>query len=116
MPKAVRAAQTLALGSAAIGLVCVASSGWLLGASAALATAIPFVPSWLLGLIALAFHSVGQSVRIGGILAAAVNMLWTVPSITDGRPPGPLGPLISLAVIMLLFQREAHDWFGAEGG
>lgn len=115
MPRAVRAAQLLALGLALLGIACTASSGWLLGTRPALATAIPFVPGLLLGLVALTFNSEGQSVRIGAILVAAMNMLWTVPSVTDGRPPGPLGPIVSLAVIVLLFRREARDWFEPQG-
>ncbi|AYF73475.1 hypothetical protein D7D52_05950 [Nocardia yunnanensis] len=111
MPRVVRAAQVLALGLAGLGVICAASSGWLLGGRAAVETAVPFIPGFLLGLIALTFNSEGQSVRIGAILVAVMNMLWTVPSITDGRPPGPLGPLVSLAVIVLLFRRESRDWF-----
>ncbi|BAW03751.1 conserved hypothetical protein [Nocardia seriolae] len=106
-----RAAQVLALGLAGLGIACVASSGWLLGARAAIPTVVPFVPAFVLGLIALTFNSEGQGVRIGAILVAVMNMLWTVPSITEGRPPGPLGPLVSLAVIVLLFRKEARDWF-----
>ncbi|MFE3192246.1 hypothetical protein ACFXHA_24770 [Nocardia sp. NPDC059240] len=111
MPRVVRAAQLLALGMAGLGVICVASQGWLLGARSAIPTAVPFIPAFLLGLVALTFNSEGQMVRIGAILVAAMNMLWTVPSITEGRPPGPLGPLVSLAVIVLLFRREARDWF-----
>lgn len=115
MPRVVRAAQILAVGLAVVGLVCAASSGWLLGSSAAIRTAIPFIPAWLLGLVALTFNSEGQSVRIGAILLAALNMLWTVPSITEGHPPGPLGSIVSLAVIVLLFRGEARDWFEPPG-
>lgn len=111
MPRVVRAAQILALGMAGLGIVCVASQGWLFGASAAIPTAVPFIPAFLLGLVALTFNSEGQGVRIGAILVAAMNMFWTVPSITEGRPPGPLGPLVSLAMIVLLFRKEARDWF-----
>lgn len=111
MPRSVRAAQVIVLGFAAVGIVCTASSGWLLGTHAALMTALPFAPGFLLGLVALTFNSEGQAVRISSILLAALNMLWTVPSITDGRPPGPLGIIASLAVIMLLLRRDARDWF-----
>ncbi|MTE16621.1 hypothetical protein [Nocardia aurantiaca] len=111
MPRAVRAARILALGMAGLGVISVAASGWLLGTKAAIGTAAPFIPAFLLGLIALAFNSEGQSVRIVAILVAVMNMLWTVPSIIEGRPPGPLGPLVSLAVIVLLFRRDARDWF-----
>ncbi|MEV6774281.1 hypothetical protein AB0N05_37165 [Nocardia sp. NPDC051030] len=111
MPRAVRAAQLIAVLMTLVGALCTASSGWLLGGRAAIMTAVPLLPSFMLGLVALTFQSVGQSVRIGAILLAALNMLWTVPSITDGHPPGPLGPISSLAVIVLLFRREARDWF-----
>ncbi|MFI6867938.1 hypothetical protein [Nocardia sp. NPDC050406] len=111
MPRSVRAAQWIVFGLAVIGIVCTASAGWLLGTRSALTTALPFVPGWLLGLVALTFNAEGQSVRITAILLAALNMLWTVPSITEGRPPGPLGTLASLAVLMLLFRRDARDWF-----
>ncbi|NNH74815.1 hypothetical protein HLB23_34045 [Nocardia uniformis] len=111
MPRSVRAAQVIVFGFAGVGIVCTASSGWLLGTHAALMTAVPFVPGLLLGLVGLIFNSEGQAVRISAILVAALNMLWTVPSISDGRPPGPLGIIASLAVIMLLFRRDARDWF-----
>lgn len=115
MPRAVRAAQVVAVGLALLGVLCTASSGWLLGSRAAIQTGIPFLAAWLLGLVALTFNSEGQSVRIGGILLAALNMLWTVPSITEGQPPGPVGPIASLVVIVLLFRREARDWFEPPG-
>ncbi|MFF2557890.1 hypothetical protein ACFVUS_43325 [Nocardia sp. NPDC058058] len=115
MPRAVRAAQFIAVLMALVGILCTASSGWLLGSSSAIQTAIPFIPAWLLGLVALTFQSEGQSVRIGAILLAVLNMLWTVPSITDGHPPGPLGPITSLVLIVLLFRREARDWFEPSG-
>ncbi|WP_067568617.1 hypothetical protein [Nocardia acidivorans] len=115
MPQAVRAAQVIAVLLALIGLLCTLSSGWLLGSRSAIQTAVPFVPGWLLGLVALTFQSEGQSVRIGAILLAVLNMLWTVPSITDGHPPGPLGPVASLVMIVLLFRREARDWFEPSG-
>ncbi|WP_157555213.1 hypothetical protein [Nocardia crassostreae] len=111
MPRAVRVAQVFAVGLALVGVVCVASAGWLLGSRSALMTAVPFLPAWLLGLVASTFNAEGQSVRIGAILLAGLNMLWTVPSITDGRPPGPLGTIVSLVVIVALFRREARDWF-----
>ncbi|MFJ4653087.1 hypothetical protein ACIP5Y_17630 [Nocardia sp. NPDC088792] len=111
MPRVVRAAQLVAVLLALMGILCTASSGWLLGAKPALLTAVPFVPAWLLGLVALTFNSEGQAVRIGAILIAVLNMVWTVPAITDGRPPGPLAPIASLVIIVLLFRREARDWF-----
>lgn len=113
MPRVVRAAQVLAVGMGVLGVMCVAASGWLLGSKAAIATGVPFVPALLLGLLGSTFNSEGQAIRVGAILVAVLNMFWTVPSILDGRPPGPLGPLVSLVVIVLLFRREARDWFEA---
>ncbi len=111
MPRPVRAAQLMALGMAMLGIVCTASAGWLLGAHLALVIAIAFVPSWLLGLLALAFGAVGNTIRIAAILLAGLNMLWTVPAITAGHPPGWLGPIVSVILIVLLFRRSARQWF-----
>ncbi|MBF6333833.1 hypothetical protein [Nocardia transvalensis] len=111
MPAAVRAAQLIAIGIAVVGVVCAATAWWLLGAHLALIVSIAFVPSWLLGLLALGFGAVGDKIRIGAILLAGLNMLWTVPSIAEGRPPGWLGPIASVVVIVLLFRRSARVWF-----
>ncbi|MBF6172971.1 hypothetical protein [Nocardia blacklockiae] len=111
MPASVRAAQLVALGMALVGLVCTAAAGWLFGGRSALITSLSFVPTWLLGLTALAFGAVGGGLRIGAILLAGLNMLWTVPSISGGHPPGWLGPASSVVIIVLLFRRAARDWF-----
>ncbi|MCM6774785.1 hypothetical protein NDR87_25425 [Nocardia sp. CDC159] len=111
MPAPVRAAQLLALAMAALGIACTASAGWLLGSRLALITALGFVPSWLLGLLALAFGAVGESIRVGAVLLSGLNMLWTVPAITAGHPPGWLGPAASVIVIVLLFRPSARRWF-----
>ncbi|GAB2731126.1 hypothetical protein [Nocardia thraciensis] len=111
MPGAVRAAQLVALGMAAVGLICTASAAWLFGGRSAMITSLSFVPTWLLGLTALGFGAVGGGIRVGAILLAVLNMLWTVPSITAGHPPGWLGPASSIVVIALLFRRAARDWF-----
>lgn len=111
MPIAVRAAQVVALAMAVIGLACVASAGWLFGARLAVLTAVFFVPSWLLGLVALAFGAVGSSIRVTAVLLAALDMLWTVPAIATGHPPGWLGPISAIVIVLLLFRRSARDWF-----
>jgi len=113
MPAAVRVAQVVALAMAAVGLICVASAGWLFGARSAALTALFFVPSWLLGLVALGFGAVGSSIRITAVLLAALDMLWTVPSIPIGHPPGWLGPVSAIVIVLLLFRRSARDWFCA---
>lgn len=111
MPVAVRLAQVLALGLAAIGLGCTGAAGWLSGSHAALITGLSFVASWLLGLVALAFGAEGGSIRIAAVLLAVLNAVWTVPSILIGRPPGWLGPVVSVLVTGLLLRRSARDWF-----
>ncbi|MFI5781659.1 hypothetical protein [Nocardia sp. NPDC051570] len=111
MPGPVRAAQLIALGMAALGIACTASAAWLFGTRLAMITAVAFVPSWLLGVLALAFGAVGNTLRIAAILLAGLAMVWTVPAITAGRPPGWLGPIASLIVIVLLFRRSARRWF-----
>ncbi|MQY18157.1 hypothetical protein [Nocardia macrotermitis] len=111
MPGTVRVARVVAWGMAVIGLVCVASAGWLFGARSAGITAVYFVPSWLLGLLAFAFGAVGDGIRICAVLLAVLNMLWTVPSIPAGHPPGWLGPLSAIVLVVLLFRRSARAWF-----
>jgi hypothetical protein len=111
MPIAVRTAQVIALAMAIVGLVCAASAGWLFGARSAALTALFFVPSWLLGLVALGFGAVGSSIRITAVLLATLNMLWTVPSVPVGHPPGWLGPVSAILIVLLLFRRSARDWF-----
>ncbi|WP_156959509.1 hypothetical protein [Nocardia sp. BMG51109] len=115
MPGSVRTAQVVALGMALIGLVCTGAAGWLSGGRAALITSLSFIPTWLLGLTALGFGAVGAGIRVGAILLAGLAMLWTVPSIAIGRPPGWLGPVGSVIVIVLLFRRAARDWFEPGG-
>ncbi|MBB5914315.1 hypothetical protein BJY24_003182 [Nocardia transvalensis] len=115
MPASVRAAQVVALSMALVGLVCTGAAGWLFGGRSALITSLSFVPSWLLGLTALGFGAVGAGIRIGSILLAGLNMLWTIPSIAAGHPPGWLGPASSVIVIVLLFRRAARDWFESDG-
>ncbi|QIS23121.1 hypothetical protein [Nocardia terpenica] len=111
MPTAVRAARWIALSTAGVGIVCTAAAGWLFGARSALMIALSFVPNWLLGVVALAFGAVGDGIRVGAVLLAALSMLWTVPSIMLGHPPGWLGPAGALAMIVLLFRPSARAWF-----
>ncbi|MEU6565117.1 hypothetical protein [Nocardia nova] len=111
MPFTVRAAQVLAIGLAAIGLGCAISAWWLSGFHAALVTGASFVASWLLGLVALTFGAEGDRIRVTAVLLAILNGFWTVPSIIVGRPPGWLGPAVSILVIGLLLPRSARDWF-----
>ncbi len=112
MPLSVRAAQVVALAMALIGLACTASAGWLFGLHSAGFTALYFIPSWLLGLLALAFGAVGGSIRITAVLLSGLDMLWTVPSIATGHPPGWLGPVSAVVLVVLLFRRSAGHWFG----
>ncbi|MFF0457347.1 hypothetical protein [Nocardia africana] len=111
MPFTVRAAQVLALGLAVVGVGCTLTAGWLSGSHVALITGLSFVASWILGAVALAFGAVGASIRIAAVLLAVLNALWTVPSIVVGRPPGWLGPVVSVLVAGLLLRRSARDWF-----
>ena len=111
MPFAVRAAQVLAVGLAVIGLGCAVAAGWLSGSHEALVTGASFVASWLLGLVALTFGAEGGGIRVTAVLLAILNALWTVPSIIVGRPPGWLGPAVSILVVGLLLRRSARDWF-----
>ncbi|MBF5002234.1 hypothetical protein IRT45_34520 [Nocardia sp. BSTN01] len=111
MPFTVRAAQVLALGLALVGIGCTVTAGWLSGSHVALITGLSFIASWALGAVALAFGAVGASIRIGAVLLAILNALWTVPSIVVGRPPGWLGPVVSVLVAGLLLRRSARDWF-----
>ncbi|PPJ22729.1 hypothetical protein C5E41_26095 [Nocardia nova] len=111
MPFTVRAAQVLALGLAVVGVGCTVTAGWLSGSHIALITGLSFVASWILGAVALAFGAVGASIRISAVLLAVLNALWTVPSIVVGRPPGWLGPVVSVLVAGLLLRRSARDWF-----
>ncbi|MGV9679599.1 hypothetical protein ACWDSJ_30340 [Nocardia sp. NPDC003482] len=111
MPGPVRVAQLVALGMAGMGIVCTASAGWLLGGRLAFVTGLAFVPAWLLGGLALAFGAEGDSIRVAAILLSGLNMLWTIPSITAGHPPGWLGPAASLVMIVLLFRRSSRRWF-----
>ncbi|MGW0358369.1 hypothetical protein ACWDXV_29610 [Nocardia nova] len=111
MPFTVRAAQVLALGLAVVGVGCTVTAGWVSGWHVALITGLSFVASWILGAVALAFGAVGASIRISAVLLAVLNALWTVPSIVVGRPPGWLGPVVSVLVAGLLLRRSARDWF-----
>lgn len=111
MPASVRAAQLLLLGLAGMGLVCAAAADWLLGIRSGLTIAVGFVPSWLLGLLACGFRAVGGGIRKAVLGLSLANLLWTIPSITQGLPPGWLGPAASIAVMVLLFRPAARAWF-----
>lgn len=111
MPVVVRAAQVLSVGLAVIGAGCVAGAWWLSGSHAGLITGASFVASWLLGLVGLTFGAEGGGIRIAAIWLAVLNGLWTVPSIVVGRPPGWLGPVVSVLIVGLLMVRPARDWF-----
>ncbi|WP_147471640.1 hypothetical protein [Nocardia stercoris] len=111
MPMSVRAAQLIAVAMAIIGVFCTAAAGWLFGSHSALLTAGGFVPAWLLGCLALVFGGIGEMVRMAGVWLAMIQLVWTVPSIMAGRPPGWLGPVGALALIVLLTRRSARVWF-----
>ncbi|MBF6455378.1 hypothetical protein [Nocardia cyriacigeorgica] len=111
MPTPVRAAQILSwvFGAVGAGLiaVAVAADNWeLVGALIG-----GYLPAVFLVILAFGFGVNGNGVRVSAIVAACLGMLLGLGAVTQGLPPGLLGVGMCLAIVILLSQRSAADWF-----
>ncbi|MBF6439121.1 hypothetical protein [Nocardia cyriacigeorgica] len=111
MPAPVRAAQIISwvFGAVGAGLiaVAVAADNWeLVGALIG-----GYLPAVFLVILAFGFGVNGNGVRVSAIVAACLGMLLGLGAVTQGLPPGLLGVGMCLAIVILLSQRSAADWF-----
>ncbi|MFJ8308518.1 MULTISPECIES: hypothetical protein [unclassified Streptomyces] len=112
MPGAVRAAQVVifsmgglsALGSVIMGAVSGAeAAGYAIGAN---------LCGWVLVVFAFLFDSGRRGVRVTSIVFASIQILFGLGSIGAHRPAGVLPGLAAAAVVVLLSQGSAGQWFG----
>ncbi|MBF6289403.1 hypothetical protein [Nocardia cyriacigeorgica] len=111
MPAPVRAAQIIswvfgAMG-AALMAVAVSVDNWeLVGALIG-----GYLPAVFLVILAFGFGVNGNGVRVAAIVAASFGIVFGLGGLTQGLPPGLLGLGMCLAIVILLSQRSAADWF-----
>ncbi|NKY88157.1 hypothetical protein [Nocardia veterana] len=128
MPRSVRAARIIIFAMAAIGLV---------GTVVLIASGDPFAAGgnttgyfffWVLAVLACFFGSGRGGVRAAATTFAILEMLMALGSsgfnsgAADSRSgggeffirlsPGPIGVIVAIVVIVLLYQRSAAAWFG----
>ncbi|TLF81081.1 hypothetical protein [Nocardia cyriacigeorgica] len=111
MPAPVRAAQIVSWVFGAVGAalmaVAVSADNWeLVGALIG-----GYLPAVFLVVLAFGFAVNGNGVRVSAIVAAGVGMLLGLGAMTQGLPPGFLGFGMCMAIVILLSQRSAADWF-----
>ncbi|MBF6346032.1 hypothetical protein [Nocardia cyriacigeorgica] len=111
MPAPVRAAQIISWVFGAVGAalmaVAVSADNWeLVGALIG-----GYLPAVFLVILALGFGVNGNGVRVAAIVAASFGILFGLGGLAQGLPPGLLGLGMCLAIVILLSQRSAADWF-----
>ncbi|WP_369023354.1 hypothetical protein [Nocardia cyriacigeorgica] len=111
MPAPVRAAQIISWVFGAVGAalmaVAVSADNWeLVGALIG-----GYLPAVFLVILALGFGVNGNGVRMAAIVAASFGILFGLGGLAQGLPPGLLGLGMCLAIVILLSQRSAADWF-----
>ncbi|MFF3977412.1 hypothetical protein [Streptomyces sp. NPDC001828] len=112
MPGGVRAAQVVVFamcGFSALGSVVMGAAG---GAEAAGYMIGANLFGWVLLVFAFLFGGGRGGVRVSAIVFASLQILAGLGAIGGGRPAGALGGLASIAVVVLLSQRSAGQWFG----
>lgn len=111
MPAPVRAAQIISWVFGAVGAalmaVAVSVDNWeLVGALIG-----GYLPAVFLVILAFGFGVNGNGVRVAAIVAASFGIVFGLGGLTQGLPPGLLGLGMCLAIVILLSQRSAADWF-----
>ncbi|MFI6687761.1 hypothetical protein [Streptomyces sp. NPDC050485] len=112
MPGAVRAAQVVIFSMGGLSVLGSVIMGAVSGAEAAGAAIGANLCGWVLVVFAFLFDSGRGGVRITSIVFASVQILFGLGSIGAHRPAGVLPGLAAVAVVVLLSQGSAGQWFG----
>ncbi|MBD9734961.1 hypothetical protein IGX29_24765 [Streptomyces sp. H28] len=111
MPAAVRAAQVVIFALAGLGVVHSALVGAFSGAEAAGRAFAPYLMAWVLLVLAFLFPSAGPGVRIAALVLGSVQIVLALGGAAQGTPFGILPLAGAVAVVVLLGQGSAGDWF-----
>ncbi|WP_157101197.1 hypothetical protein [Nocardia shimofusensis] len=111
MPGPVRAAQIISWVFGGVGLVLSVVAGVIGNIELVGALLAGFLPAFFLALFAFGFTVNGNGLRIASIVFASFGILWGLSGTVQGLPPGLLGFGASLAIVILLSQRRAGEWF-----
>ncbi|MFE6859834.1 hypothetical protein [Nocardia sp. NPDC057668] len=111
MPASVKAARVVSFLFGGLGLVIVVAVSALGDAYAAGVAVGGFAVPILLAGFAFGFGSGGNGIRVTAIVLAVITMLMGLGGAASQSPPGPLGLIVGLAVLILLCQSSASAWF-----
>ncbi len=112
MPSTVRAAQIIAWSVGALGIVIVGAVAVLSGDSErAGAVGFGYTMPFILAAFAFSFERGDNGVRITSIVLASLQGLCGLGATAAGQAPGLLVIIAGIAIVCLLAQRSARDWF-----
>lgn len=112
MPKAVRTAQVIAVVFAVLGLLVVVTLLAEHKLGSAVRDAIGYLPTMVVGGLALRFGRGGERIRLCAIVVCVPQVVCGLLVKVLGLPPGPLASIAGVIVIVLLTRRSATEWFG----
>ncbi|CAL9435631.1 hypothetical protein [Streptomyces sp. enrichment culture] len=111
MPAAVRAAQVVIFVLAGLGVVHSSLVGAFSGAEAAGKAFAPYLTAWALLVLAFLFPTAGRGVRAAALVLGSVQIVLALGGAVRGTPFGILPLAGAVAVVVLLGQGSAGDWF-----
>ncbi|MFD7844731.1 hypothetical protein ACFV4K_17560 [Nocardia sp. NPDC059764] len=111
MPGSVRAAQVISSIFGGLGLALTVLAGVIAGAGAAGAMCFGYLFSMILALVAIGFRNGGSGTRTTALVLASIEMVIGLGGMGAKQPPGALGLIASLVIVILLAQSGSAAWF-----
>ncbi|WP_309060846.1 hypothetical protein [Streptomyces sp.] len=111
MPGTVRAAQVVIFATTGLGVLLTVLAGVAAGAEAAGRFLGTYLMALVLFVLAFRYPKAGNGVRTASIVLASLQILFALSATARGVPLGVLPLGSAVAVIVLLGQGGAGDWF-----
>jgi hypothetical protein len=111
MPSTVRAAQVVVFVAAGLALLLTVVVGAASGAEAAGEVLGTNLMICALFVLACQYAGAGHGVRVASVVLAGLQILFTLGAAANGTAGGLLPGAGAIAVIILLGQRSAGEWF-----
>ncbi|MGX1807634.1 hypothetical protein ACWIGI_18100 [Nocardia sp. NPDC055321] len=111
MPSAVKAARVIAFLFGGLGIAVIVAATTLGNAYLAGAAVGGFFAPIVLAGLAFAYGSGGNGLRVTSIVFAVITAFMGLGGAASQSPPGPLGFIVGVALVILLSGRNASAWF-----
>ncbi|MGW4355013.1 hypothetical protein ACWELJ_23305 [Nocardia sp. NPDC004582] len=111
MPGSVRAAQVISFIFGGLGLALTVLAGVIAGAGAAGAMCFGYLFPMILALVAIGFRNGSGGTRTTALVLASIEMVIGLGGVGAKQPPGLLGLIASLVIVILLAQSGSAAWF-----